>query len=87
VKRSKSVIKRTRQNEKRRVRNRANVSKYKTAVKKLEAVIDQGDAAGAQSLLPSVTAIIDKAASKTAISKNAASRKKSSLMRRIKALG
>jgi small subunit ribosomal protein S20 len=87
VKRSKSVLKRIRQNEVRRVHNRANLSKYKTAVKKLEAVIGQGDAAAAQNLVPGITAIIDKAASKTAISKNAASRKKSSIMRRIKALG
>ena len=69
------------------MRNRANVSRYKTAVKKLEAAIEKNDATAAGDLLPSVVATIDKAASKNALSKNSASRKKSSLTRRINALG
>ncbi len=84
---SKSVLKRVRQNEKRRARNRANVSKYKTAVKKLEAAIEEKDAAKAKELLPDVVAIIDRAVSKSALTKNSASRKKSSLSLRVNALG
>ncbi len=84
--RTKSVQKRIRQNEKRRVRNRANVSRYKTATKKLEAAIKQKDTAKARELLPGVAATIDKAASKNALTKNSASRKKSSLSRRVNAL-
>ena len=84
---SKSVLKRARQNEKRRMRNRANVSKYKTAVKKLETAIESKDAAAARELLPGVVTVIDKAVSKSALAKNSASRKKSSLARRINALG
>jgi len=87
VNKSKSVLKRIRQNEKRRMRNRANASKYKTEVKKFEAVIEKGDAVAARDMVPQITRIIDKAATKKAISKNAASRKKSSLMRRVNALG
>ena len=68
------------------MRNRANVSRYKTAIKKLEAAIDKKDAA-ARDMLPGVVAIIDKAVSKNALSKNSASRKKSSLARRVNALG
>lgn len=84
---SKSVLKRTRQNERRRMRNRTNVSRYKTSIKKLEAVIGQKDSAKAREMLPSVVATIDKAVSKKALSKNSGSRKKSSLMLRINALG
>ncbi len=70
-----------------RVCNRANVSKYKTAVKKLEAAIEEKDAAKAKELLPGVVAIIDRAVSKNALTKNSASRKKSSLSLRVSALG
>lgn len=86
MKKSKSVLKRVRQNERHRLRNRANVSKYKTAIKKLEATIEQNDSDGARKLLSAVTAAIDKAASQKALSKNSASRKKSSLTRRVNAL-
>lgn len=84
---SKSVLKRARQNERRRMRNRANASMYKTAIKKLEAAIEQNDAAKARELLPGVVTTIDKAVSKNALSKNSASRKKSSLTLRVNALG
>jgi small subunit ribosomal protein S20 len=87
VVKSKSVLKRARQNEGLRVRKRANVSKYKTVIKKLEAAIDEKDAAKAREMLPGVVATIDKAASKDALSKNSASRKKSSLTLRVNALG
>ena len=85
--RSKSVQKRARGNEKRRVSNRANVSKYKTAMKKLEAAIEEKDTAKAKDLLPGVVAVIDRAVSKSALTKNSASRKKSSLSLRVNALG
>ncbi len=87
MEKSKSVLKRARQNEQRRMRNRANLSRYKTAIKKLEAVIEQKDAEKARELLPGVVATIDKAVSKNVLSKNSASRKKSSLTLRINALG
>lgn len=83
---TKSVLKRVRQNEKRRLRNRANVSSYKTAMKKLEAAIEEKDAAKARELLPGVVATIDRAVSKNALTKNSASRKKSSLTLRVNAL-
>jgi small subunit ribosomal protein S20 len=86
VLKSKSVLKRNRQNEKRRTRNRANVSRYKTAIKKLEAAIQANEVETAKQLLPGVAATIDRAVSKNALSKNSASRKKSSLARRVNAL-
>jgi small subunit ribosomal protein S20 len=87
VPKTKTVLKRIRQNEKRRLRNRANVSRYKTAVKKLEVAIEANEPYAAKELLPSVVATIDKAVSKNALTKNSAARKKSSLARRVNALG
>lgn len=87
MKKTKSILKRIRQNERHRSRNRSNVSQYKTAVKKLEDVIEQKDAAAARTMLSGVVGTLDKAVSKTILSKKSASRKKSSLMRRINALG
>lgn len=68
------------------MRNRANVSRYKTAIKKLETAIQANEAETAKQLLPGVVATMDKAVSKNALSKNSASRKKSSLARRVNAL-
>jgi small subunit ribosomal protein S20 len=87
VKRSKSVLKRIRQNERCRIDNRANASKYKTMIKKLEAALDQNESDTARNLLPTVVAAIDKAVAKNALSKNSASRRKSSLTQRVNALG
>jgi small subunit ribosomal protein S20 len=86
VRKSKSVLKRIRQSEDRRQRNRAEISRYKTEVKKLENLIEEKNAEAARAMLPSVAATLDKAASKKAISKNSASRKKSSLARRVNSL-
>lgn len=85
--RTKTILKRIRQNEKRRIRNRINVSRYKTAVKQLEAAIEAKEAEAARGLLPGVVATIDKAVTKNALKKNSAGRKKSSLARRVNALG
>jgi small subunit ribosomal protein S20 len=86
VKRSKSVLKRIRQNERRRLVNRSNVSKYKTVIKKLEELVEQKNSDAARNMLPTVTASIDEAVSKKVLSKNSASRKKSSLAKRVNAL-
>jgi small subunit ribosomal protein S20 len=56
-------------------------------VKKFEAVIETKDIEAAKGLLPEVVATIDRAVSKNALSKNSASRKKSSLARQINAIG
>ncbi len=86
MKKSKSVLKRIRQNERRRVRNRANTSRYKTAIKKLETAIAENDAERARSMLPTVIKAIDTAVSHDALTMNSASRKKSSLTKRVNAL-
>jgi small subunit ribosomal protein S20 len=76
----KSQMKRIRQNERRRVRNKAVRSELKTREKRavLAAGTDEQDA-----LLQVAQKRIDKAASKGVIHKNAAARRKSRLMRRV----
>jgi small subunit ribosomal protein S20 len=81
-----SAQKRMRQGEKRRARNRKNVSQLKTQVKKLRAAIDEGNAEAAKQLLPATVGEIDKAAKKGVVHDNAAARYKSRLSRKVSAL-
>ena len=76
----KSQIKRNRQNEKARLRNKAVRSELKTRVK--SALGSAGTDNEAEALRQAVKRI-DKAAAKGVIHKNAAARKKSRLTRRI----
>jgi small subunit ribosomal protein S20 len=75
-----------RQSIKRRERNRRNVSKLKTNVKKLRAAIAKGDAEAARKMLDETVGEIDRAARKGVVHDNAAARYKSRLQRRINAL-
>lgn len=81
-----SAEKQMRQSQKRRARNRQNVSQLKTQVKKLRAAISEGNAKAAESLLADTVGQIDKAAKKGVIHDNAAGRYKSRLTRKVKAL-
>ena len=82
-----SALKQMRQGEKRRARNRTNLSQLKTQVKKLRAAIAEGNAEAAKKLLPETVGEIDKAAKKGVVHDNAASRYKSRLARKVSALG
>jgi small subunit ribosomal protein S20 len=77
----KSQIKRNRQNEGRRVRNKAVRSALKTAAKKVDAAALDGDAATAESLARQASKDLDRAASKGVLHKRAAARRKSRLAR------
>jgi small subunit ribosomal protein S20 len=77
--------KRLRQTEKIRVLNRAVSSRMKTEIKKVMDKVEQGDAAGARAILPEAMKRIDKAAKRNIIHDNTAARKKSRLVKRIKA--
>jgi small subunit ribosomal protein S20 len=79
----KSQIKRNRQNEKARLRNKAVRSELKTRVK--SAVSAAGTENEAEALRLAVKRI-DKAAAKGVIHKNAAARKKSRLVKRLASL-
>ena len=82
-----SALKRMRQSQKRRARNRTNLSQLKTQVKRLRAAIAEGNAEAAQKLLPATVGEIDKAAKKGVVHDNAAARYKSRLSRKVSALG
>ena len=81
-----SAVKQMRQSEKRRARNRRNLSQLKTQVKKLRTAVAAGDAEAATKLLPETVGEIDKAAKKGVVHDNAASRYKSRLARKVSAL-
>jgi len=79
----KSQIKRNRQNERRRVRNKTVRSELKTRVKAAQTAAEAGAAdAGEKSRLAQKR--LGKAASKRTLHKNAAARRTSRLMRRAK---
>lgn len=79
----KSAIKRNRQNENRRLRNRAVKTQVKTATKNLTLAEKSGDTEAMASELRRAKSVIDKAAKKGVLHSRTASRKKSRLSRRI----
>jgi len=81
-----SAKKRVRQNEKRRARNRSRKEEIKTELKGFLGALTKGDAAAAETALRSTVSVMDKVASKNTIHKNAASRTRSRLTKRLNAL-
>jgi small subunit ribosomal protein S20 len=79
----KSQIKRNRQNEARRVRNKQVRSSLKTRVKRFEDAVASGDSEAAATEYRDTTQALDKAVSKGVIHKNKAANKKSRLARRL----
>lgn len=81
----KSQIKRNRQNEARRVRNKGTRSALKTKVKRFLQAADSGDTAAAEEAYREVSKSFDQAAAKGVIHKNKAAHKKSRLAKRLRA--
>jgi len=82
AKKAKSVLKRIRQNAKRRLRNKAAISRMKTYIKKfLNALEEKSE--NLQEIFKTTIKIIDKTASKGIIHKNTAARKKSRLTKKL----
>lgn len=82
----KSAEKRIRQDVKRRERNRKYRSRMRTAMKKLRAAIDSGDAEAAQEQLKPTLSLIDSTARKGIIHGNTAARYKSRLTKAVQKL-
>jgi len=82
----KSQIKRNRQNEKRRLRNKSVKSSLKTAVRKFHEATVAGDAEQAAALMRAASRQLDKAASKGVIHQNQAANRKSAIARRMESL-
>jgi small subunit ribosomal protein S20 len=82
----KSQIKRNRQNEKRRLRNKSVKSSLKTAIRKFNEASAAGDAENATALLRDASRKLDKAVSKGVIHKNQAANRKSAISKRLQSL-
>lgn len=80
-----SQIKRNKQNEKHRLRNRFYRGKARSFIKKARTAIDGGDKELAQERLNEAIKALDKAAVKGIIHKNNAARRKSRLMKKYNA--
>ena len=78
-----SAIKRVRQNEKHRLRNRADRTRLRSQIKKFRQAIDAQNADEAQKLLPDTISLIDVMVKKGVLHKNTGSRYKSRLTRRL----
>ena len=81
----KSAKKRVRVIEKKTLRNNMIKSSYKTAVRKFDEAIQAGNIDDAKKLFSEATKKIDQACTKGVIVKNTASRKKSSLSKKLNA--
>ena len=82
----KSALKRVRQSEQRRIRNRATMSEMRTAIKKYRQFLDESQAEEAEKALPGIYAVIDRTWRKGVIHANTAARYKSRLARALKSL-
>lgn len=78
--------KRARQNEKSRIHNQSLRSMVRTYLKKVIAAIEAGDVEAAKAAYAAAVPVLDRVADKGIIHKNKASRHKSRLNTKIKAL-
>ncbi|HZY02405.1 MAG TPA: 30S ribosomal protein S20 [Anaeromyxobacteraceae bacterium] len=84
---TRSAEKRNRQARLRRTRNLHVRTGVRSAVKKVREAVTQGDAAQAKQALHQAARVIDRAASKGVLHRNAASRKIARLSRAVSQLG
>jgi small subunit ribosomal protein S20 len=82
----KSQIKRNRQNEAARERNKAVRSALKTAVRRFHEAVEAGDAEKAKTLATEAGKKLDKAASKGVIHQNQAANRKSAVAKKAASL-
>jgi small subunit ribosomal protein S20 len=81
-----SALKRARQTEKRTVRNRSNTSQLRTSLRDLRESLTKGDKKAAEETFRNTVSALDKAIQKGVLHENTASRYKSRLSARLKAL-
>ena len=79
----KSAIKRTRIIDKKTAENNMIKSAYKTAIKKFEAAVEAGDKVKAEEAFKLAVKKVDQACTKGVLKANTASRKKSSLAKKL----
>jgi small subunit ribosomal protein S20 len=81
-----SALKRARQTEKRTLRNRANTSRLRTALRDLRESLAKGDKPVAEQIFRQTVSALDKAVQKGVLHENTASRYKSRLSVRLNAV-
>ncbi|HAZ37222.1 MAG TPA: 30S ribosomal protein S20 [Clostridiaceae bacterium] len=79
----KSAIKRVKITEAKTLKNKMAKTRVKTTIKKFETAVNSGNLDEAKKLYPETTRVIDQAASKGVIHKNAAARQKSRLQLKL----
>lgn len=82
----KSALKRARQNEKKRLRNKSTKTRIKNVEKSVRLAVNENSKETALNQLNAAQSAIDKAAKKGVIHKNTASRKLSRLSRQVNAI-
>ena len=82
----KSAVKKIRQDEVRRLRNRAYKTRFKHVIKHVEAALNEKNKELAQTALQEAISIIDRIAGKGIVHKNTAARQKSRLTKKVNAL-
>jgi small subunit ribosomal protein S20 len=81
-----SALKRARQTTKRTVRNRANASRLRSALRQLRESLAKGDKQSAEQVFRETASALDKAVQKGVLHENTASRYKSRLNIRLNAV-
>lgn len=81
-----SAKKRIRQNEKRRVRNKADRTRARSTVRSARAALESGDSEAASAAVLLASSELDRAAAKGVIHSKNASRRKGRLMKQLAAL-
>lgn len=84
---TRSAAKRMRVTARRTLRNRMVKSRMRTAIRRYEAALAEGDATASAELFQRAVSNIDRAAAKGVIHRNEASRRKARLAARLNALG
>jgi small subunit ribosomal protein S20 len=82
----KSQIKRNRQNEGARLRNKGVKSELKTAVRRFREAAESGDAEAATTAMRNAAKLLDKAASKGVVHANQAANRKAAMANRANSL-
>ena len=82
----KSAVKRHTQSLERRARNKANLTRLRSQIKKLRTTVASKDEPAARQLLPETIALIDRSIQKGIVHENTAARYKSRLTRLVSTL-
>ena len=78
-----SALKKNRQDQRRRIRNRAHASRLRTQMKKIQEALQSGDATAVTGMMEETVSLVDRTAKHRVIHRNAASRTKSRLARAL----